>query len=166
MFALLVTCRLVHCMIILCNHHYDFILKLKFPIPGANATLRDPNKGYTALDWAEFCGRKSCAEEIRTYVKQNNSKGSRRLSQAFSDTENWFKSKLGSSSGSNSPKIAGSESPTSLLASASATSTFCASLPLLPPTHPLGNNNNNQSGSVRGGSASPFIIPTIYVTPE
>lgn len=140
-------------------------------ILGANATLRDPNKGYTALDWAEFCGRKSCADEIRTYVKQNNSKGSRRLSQAFSETENWFKSKLGSSGGSNSPKIGtGADSPTSLLASASATSTFCASLPLLPPTHPLGNNNNNnnQSGSARGrgGSSASFIIPTIYVTPE
>lgn len=128
-------------------------------------TLRDPNKGNTALDWAEYCGRKSCADEIRLYIKQNNSKSSRRLSQAFSDTENWFKSKLGSSSGSTSPKAV--DSATSLLASASATSTFCASLPLLPPTHPLaGNKSGFQSHGDDSDSRRSFIIPTIYVTPE
>ena len=140
---------------------------------GANVGLRDPNKGYTALDWAEFCGRKSCADEIRVYIKQNNSKSSRRLSQAFSDTENWFKSKLGSSPGGGSTSPTKTvDHATSLLASASATSTFCASLPLLPP-HPLspsscsGSQSSFQShGDDDSHSRRSFIIPTIYVTPE
>lgn len=134
-------------------------------------TLRDPNKGYTALDWAEFCGRKSCADEIRAYTKQNSSKCNRRLSQAFSDTENWFKSKLGSSAGSGSPKVVSDNTTshsTSLLASASATSTFCASLPLLPPSPPvqIGNSKTGFLGSDHESTRRPFIIPTIYVTPE
>ena len=131
-------------------------------------TLRDPNKGYTALDWAQFCGRKSCADEICAYIKQNNSKTTRRLSQAFSDTENWFKSKLGSSQGNTSPKADGNHA-TSLLASASATSTFCASLPLLPPTHPQQGNKaafQSHDDDHHSDSRRSFIIPTIYVTPE
>lgn len=36
-----------------------------FPFPsGANPTLRDPSKGFTALQWAQYCGRNSTVEEM------------------------------------------------------------------------------------------------------
>lgn len=36
--------------------------------------LRDPNRRYTALDWAKYCGRQCCIETIEKFLKSNPKK--------------------------------------------------------------------------------------------
>jgi len=129
--------------------------------------LRDPNKGFTALEWAEFCGRKPCVEVIKSYSKPM-SRG-KRLSQAWNDTETWLKSlKLG---GNNTNNNNCNQSPcnspitmtnhVNLLAKASAASLLCTSAPILNG-HPMeGDQHNNNERKTRN-----FVIPSIYITEE
>ena len=147
---------------------------------GANINLRDPNKGFTALEWAEFCGRRSCAEIIRNMsaAKSSSMSRSKRLSQAFSETEAWIKrlSKLTSSSSSTPPTTPPTpETPTNsnyqmndcfdddspdcnLLARASAASALCTTLPLLTGVK-AGQESDHRIHRMR-------VIPSICVTPD
>lgn len=157
-----------------------------FPAAGANVTLRDPNKGFTALEWAEFCGRKTCAEIIRNYTGKGNSGSSssrgKRLSQAFSETEAWIKrlsnlSKLTSSSSSSPPSspttpptplspnsnnnaaFADSQNVTcNLLARASAASALCTTLPLITGGVQVADDDQRVNRIL--------VIPSIQVTQE
>jgi hypothetical protein len=123
--------------------------------------LRDPSKGYTALEWAEFCGRRQCVDVIRSYAKPM-SRG-KRLSQAWSDTESWLKSlKLGghnnnsncnSDSPSNSPDVL--TSSVNLLAKTSAASLMCTSVPLLNASLEGDNPDQRKTRSL--------IIPSIHI---
>lgn len=120
---------------------------------GANLNLRDPTRGYTALEWAELCGMKSCADVIRSYHKpSSSSKGAKRLSQAWSDTESWLKSlRIG---GPSSPKD-GNISPTGKAAAAS------AMIPLALGQMGQTDPDNLQEESRRKRS---LVIPSISVT--
>lgn len=129
--------------------------------------LRDPSKGYTALEWAEFCGRKQCVDVIKSYSKPV-SRG-KRLSQAWNDTESWLKGlKLGGHhSNSNSPTSSPATSPevltnsVNLLAKTSAASLMCTSVPLLPGHVMDGDNNHPDQRKTRS-----LIIPSIHITQE
>lgn len=126
--------------------------------------LRDPNKGFTALEWAEFCGRRQCADVIRSYAKPV-SRG-KRLSQAWNDTESWLKNlKIGShnnncnnnDSPKNSPEVL--TDSINLLAKTSAASVICTSVPLLTG-HPA------VDGDPNARKTRNLIIPSIYITHE
>ena len=41
-------------------------------LPGANSKIRDNSRRFTAEEWARYCGRKECADEIARFT---NTKG-------------------------------------------------------------------------------------------
>jgi hypothetical protein len=112
---------------------------------GANTSLKDPNKGFSALEWANYCGRKSCAEAIRSHHKSTSSKNTKRLSQALNETEHWLKARLNSNanptltaSGNSTTHGTTNRRPSkdevsvnSILAKATGSSALLASLPIL-----------------------------------
>lgn len=153
---------------------------------GANLSLRDPNRGFTALEWAEFCGRRTCAEIIRNYLSGKDGRSSgqsraRRLSQAFSETEAWIKrlGKLTSSNASSPPTTpptppamvttTSSKSNNSscheesqdvtynVLARTTAASALCTSLPIL--TGGVQTTEDQRINRI-------LVIPSIYITPS
>lgn len=120
---------------------------------GANISLRDPVRGFSALEWAELCGRKSCVELLRQHMKATR-KSSKRLSQTLNETENWLRKRFGNMYVTTPPATT---SQSDLVARSTASSTLCVSLPVLTGVSvPDGQGDRNKALS----------IPTIYVTPE
>lgn len=114
---------------------------------GANPNLRDPQKGFTALEWAQvtsrsrknalnssnarnrqFTGRKNVEDVIRNHLKCTSSKNSARLSQALNETENWFKQRL-----NNVPAGGNSRLDSSCILNAAGAAALCGVLPAVQP---------------------------------
>ena len=162
--------------------------------PGANVSLKDPSKGYTALEWSQFTGRKAVSEAITNHLKANSTKNSKRLSQAMNETENWFKSKLAQTStttiNNNGPNtssttnggatngVGGGILDNCILAHATGSAALCGvgSLSILqhvlPDESGFGNGFGHR-GSIVGGAAvdtqrrpskPTFVVPSIEIT--
>lgn len=135
-------------------------------------SLKDPNKGYTALEWSQFCGRKTCSEVIKSHLKSTSSKNTKRLSQALNETENWFKAKLNGNGNANGNDSAGQlrrtsqneVSVNSILAKATGTSALLASLPILQNVTLPDECMPDYASALY--NRRPLIIPSIEITSE
>lgn len=139
-------------------------------------SLKDPNKGYTALEWSQFCGRKTCSEVIKSHLKSTSSKNTKRLSQALNETENWFKAKLngnGNANGNGNGNGSAGQlrrtsqnevSVNSILAKATGTSALLASLPILQNVTLPDECMPDYASALY--SRRPLIIPSIEITSE
>ncbi|RWS30114.1 uncharacterized protein B4U80_01610 [Leptotrombidium deliense] len=100
---------------------------------GANPILRDPNKGYTALEWAKYCGRAECAHAINFAMKHCEDpfyRNFKKYAKSIEEAQQWLKEAL---TRNQTMPTTRSKPPFNTVLSAITSSTaLCAAFTVLP----------------------------------
>ncbi|RWS16364.1 ankyrin repeat domain-containing protein 33B-like isoform 3 [Dinothrombium tinctorium] len=128
---------------------------------GANIVLRDPNKGYNALEWAQYCGRTECVNAIKYQVKHCDDpiyKHFKKYAKSIDDVQSWLKDSLTLNSISYNSKT--KQPFGTILRAISSSTALCAAFTVTPAIE----NTTDESENVQSSVSSQSTIPQIEVT--